>query len=172
MKREPRQSSTDFEIRYTLAFCLTESHVLMLRRIKPPNAGLWNGLGGKLEAGETPVQNIKREIFEEAGIEIEVNEQSYKGILKWNVLEPNIIGGAHLFFFKVMGKNLYKLEGDTEEGYLSWKTTEWITDRNNQQVAENIPFFFYPALETNQPQLYEFNYQKSNNLVSHQIKLL
>lgn len=40
----------------------------MLYRTFPPNAQMWNGLGGKIEAGETPLASVQREVQEEAGL--------------------------------------------------------------------------------------------------------
>ncbi|HXF81575.1 MAG TPA: NUDIX domain-containing protein [bacterium] len=44
--------------------------VLLLRRRRSPNAGMWNGLGGKLEAGEDPFAACVREVREETGLTI------------------------------------------------------------------------------------------------------
>ena len=55
---------------------------LMIHRIKKAgdiHAGKWNGLGGKLEAGESPEQCVIREVREEAGLEIE--NPRYHGLL-------------------------------------------------------------------------------------------
>ena len=44
---------------------------LMLHRIKKENdmhKDKWNGLGGKLEIGESPEECVRREIFEESGL--------------------------------------------------------------------------------------------------------
>jgi 8-oxo-dGTP diphosphatase len=54
----------------------------MVHRIKKPNdmhQGKWNGLGGKLEAGESPEECARREIFEECGLQVTAPE--LKGIL-------------------------------------------------------------------------------------------
>ncbi len=48
---------------YTICFCLRGEQVLMLYRSKPPNAQRWNGLGGRIEEGETPLVCVQREIF-------------------------------------------------------------------------------------------------------------
>lgn len=45
----------------------------MLHRIKKVgdiHKGKWNGLGGKMEAGESPEECAKREVFEESGLRL------------------------------------------------------------------------------------------------------
>ena len=37
---------------YTLCFLTRGDHILMLHRRRPPNQGLWNGVGGRIEVGE------------------------------------------------------------------------------------------------------------------------
>lgn len=46
--------------------------VLLVKRGRPPFAGLWSLPGGKVEGGETPRQAACRELKEETGIEAEV----------------------------------------------------------------------------------------------------
>jgi 8-oxo-dGTP diphosphatase len=45
--------------------------VLLLHRRHPPNAGLWNGIGGKLNPGEDPYAACIREVSEESGLRID-----------------------------------------------------------------------------------------------------
>lgn len=57
----------------TLCYVHHHDHTLMLHRVKKENdihAGKWNGLGGKLEAGETPEECVVREVREESGLTI------------------------------------------------------------------------------------------------------
>jgi 8-oxo-dGTP diphosphatase len=66
----------------TLCYVKENGHTLMLHRIKKTediHKGKWNGLGGKLEPGESPEQCIIREVREESGLEI-VNPR-YHGLL-------------------------------------------------------------------------------------------
>jgi ADP-ribose pyrophosphatase YjhB (NUDIX family) len=46
--------------------------VLLVRRGRPPYAGLWSLPGGKIEAYETPREAAHRELKEETGIEAHV----------------------------------------------------------------------------------------------------
>jgi 8-oxo-dGTP diphosphatase len=50
-----------------LGLCLRAGAVLLLRRQRPPYAGLWSLPGGKAEAGEGLCQAAEREIREELG---------------------------------------------------------------------------------------------------------
>lgn len=59
--------------RYTLGFVFAKRpsghHVLLLRKARPAGqAGRFNGVGGKLEAGETPHECMAREAEEEVGL--------------------------------------------------------------------------------------------------------
>jgi 8-oxo-dGTP diphosphatase len=56
----------------TLCYLRRGDHTLMVHRVKKLNdmhQGKWNGLGGKLEAGETPEECAIREIAEESGLQ-------------------------------------------------------------------------------------------------------
>lgn len=44
--------------------------MLLLHRRRPPNAGMWNGIGGKMEAGEDPYAACIREVREETGLTV------------------------------------------------------------------------------------------------------
>lgn len=59
--------------RYSLGFAksLDDKRVLLLQKVRPAfMAGLYNGVGGHIEEGETPVAAMTRECEEEAGLRI------------------------------------------------------------------------------------------------------
>jgi 8-oxo-dGTP pyrophosphatase MutT (NUDIX family) len=61
------------EIAFTCGFAVNESNhsrVLLIQKKRGPsfNIGKWNGLGGKIEVGETPRGCMAREFEEECGI--------------------------------------------------------------------------------------------------------
>ncbi len=55
-----------------LTLCIIHKHprVLLAMKKRGFGAGRWNGLGGKVEPGETVEEAAKREILEEAGIQV------------------------------------------------------------------------------------------------------
>lgn len=58
---------------YVLSFLYDKSlkHVALVHKTKPAwQAGKYNGIGGKIEAGETPLTACSREFLEETGVEI------------------------------------------------------------------------------------------------------
>jgi 8-oxo-dGTP diphosphatase len=52
----------------TLCFLFHGDDVLLMFRERPPDAGFWNALGGKIELGEDPLEAAAREVREEAGV--------------------------------------------------------------------------------------------------------
>ena len=63
----------------TLVYALRDGEVLLHRRVKDPNRGLWVAPGGKLEADEAPAECAIREMREESGLE--VSELALRGIM-------------------------------------------------------------------------------------------
>jgi ADP-ribose pyrophosphatase YjhB (NUDIX family) len=55
----------------TLVYAIRDDAVLLHRRVKDPNKGLWVAPGGKLEPDESPEECAIREMREESGLEIE-----------------------------------------------------------------------------------------------------
>jgi ADP-ribose pyrophosphatase YjhB (NUDIX family) len=55
----------------TLVYAIRDDEVLLHRRGKDPNKGLWVAPGGKLEPEESPIECAVREMKEETGLEIE-----------------------------------------------------------------------------------------------------
>lgn len=51
------------------AFNLQSTEVLLIHKARPTaQAGLWNGIGGKIEDGEAPLDAMVREFAEETGL--------------------------------------------------------------------------------------------------------
>lgn len=130
--------------KYTLGFirCPETNQVLLLNREKLPWMGRWNGVGGKLDADETPLQCIVRETFEETGLKID----SYidRGVMLWNV-DGEDRGGVHLFTADISQQQLEKYPTPIRychEGVLDWKHLDWVLHEENTGVVDNIKIMF------------------------------
>jgi len=134
----------DIPIKYTLAFLRKGSEFLMLNRNAPPLMGMWNGVGGKVEPGETAVQAVIREITEETGLDVQVVED--KGICTWDVTESRK-GGMHLFLADLDEGAFLETPVATEEGILDWKGLGWILDEQNLAIPANIQYFLPDMLQ-------------------------
>lgn len=117
----------------TLIFIEKEDKLLMLSKTKKDSFGYGkiNGVGGHIEKGEEPFESARREIMEEAGIE--VNDLEMAAVL---FIDINDVPGILVFVFKATyaGGELCA----SEEGLLQWMTREQI--RNNQNMVKDLPF--------------------------------
>jgi len=142
------------EIPYTTCFVRCGESVLMLLRNRPPNAGLWNGVGGKISPGETPLECVRREVLEEAGIDLRRSgEARFGGVVRWaSGVDP--IGpstGMYVFVADLQHGLARKEVLRTPEGLLSWKPLDWVCDTENEGVVSNIPCFLPELLEGKEP---------------------
>lgn len=101
--------------------------VLLLHRVKPPNRDLYSPIGGKLEQaiGESPTACAQREIKEETGLDIELNELHLTGI----VSETAYLGETHwLMFLYEVTRPVSIPEHDMtfDEGRLEWHEPDAI----------------------------------------------
>lgn len=124
---------------YTICFIKRKNDILLLNREAPAWMGVWNGVGGKLEPGETPRESILREVKEETGIQLDEGIR-FKGVVTWTV-DQNRAGGMYLYFAEVEDHFEYATPLKTEEGILDWKDIDWILHRDNVGVATNIVHF-------------------------------
>ncbi|HVB46982.1 MAG TPA: 8-oxo-dGTP diphosphatase [Burkholderiales bacterium] len=120
---------TDLRLDYTLCFLTRGDAVLMLHRLRPPNRGLWNGVGGHIEADESPLAACLREVREETGYRL--HEARFAGLLTWTGFET-ADGGVYLFTAQAP-------QGEPAacpEGALRWQPRSWLL--SSAEVVSNI----------------------------------
>lgn len=143
----------------TLCYLKVDGKTLMIHRIRKENdmhRGKWNGLGGKLDPGESPEECVIREVREESGLRI-INP-----ILKGFLTFPGFANDEDWYAFVFVAHEFDGRLIDSSEGIL-----EWIDDRNLLKLdlwAGDL--IFLPWLE--KPGFFsgKFVYQ-DGNLVDH-----
>jgi 8-oxo-dGTP diphosphatase / 2-hydroxy-dATP diphosphatase len=79
----------------TLCFIYQHPNVLLGLKKRGFGKGKWNGFGGKLEQGEKIEQALKREVMEEAGIEIKSPQKI--GIIEFEFINNPEILEVHFY---------------------------------------------------------------------------
>lgn len=143
-------------LRYTICFLLHDQQVLLLRRKYPPLQGLLNGVGGKLEPGETPLDCILREVAEETGVHLAAAR--FGGIVTWDGHSYEGKAGMYAYTANLPpDADPAAIAGDTEEGALSWHPITKVLN-GLPELVSNIPRFLAPMLAGAPPAEYHLHY--------------
>lgn len=123
-----------------------KGRVLLLRRSKNPNFGFCSPIGGKLDValGESPAQCAQREIKEEAGIDVAiedlhliglVSEQAYEGETHWLMFIYRVTVPVHVEPIEM------------NEGKLDWHEPSEI---ESLPLAETDRQIIWPLIRANE----------------------
>ena len=107
----------------TLCYIEKDGAYLMMHRIKKENdenRDKWIGIGGKLEAGESPYDAARREIAEETGV-VPQNLQ-YRGHITF---VSDLYGTEYMHLFTARGYE-GEINYDCDEGTLEWVKKEVV----------------------------------------------
>ena len=131
-----------FKISCLLFIQDNDSRILLMKRNKSPNLGMWSPPGGKLEMqlGESPIECAKREALEEVGLTLTDDDLRVFGY----VSEKNYEGEAHWLMFLVEILPVIKsLPPKIEEGYFEFFYRKQINDIKIPPTDHQLvwPFF-------------------------------
>lgn len=130
----------------TICYIDNGKEFLLLHRNKKPNdvhEGKWIGVGGKFEAGETPEECARREIFEETGLI--AKDLDLQGVITFPEFTPE--NDWYTYVFRVTD-----FEGqvkECDEGTLEWVPYDQILKKPTWEgdvtflswILEGKPFF-------------------------------
>jgi 8-oxo-dGTP diphosphatase len=128
-----RNGGDDMPKQYTVVLVHTPAGVVLINRKKVPYIGLWNGLGGKFEAGESALDCAQREVFEESGLTIRAPKVC--GIVHWYV-DDQLRGDLHLV--KACADDLNPQAQMTREGVITAWPETWLHDPENLGLVPDL----------------------------------
>lgn len=108
----------------TLAYLRRDGRTLMLHRDRRPDdyhRGRFNGLGGKLEPGESPEACLRREVHEESGLTVE--EARFRGLITF----PRFDGLDDWYTFVYVVPRFSGAPRSSAEGTLHWVRDEELS---------------------------------------------
>ena len=138
----------------TLCYIEKDGQYLMLHRVKKEhdiNEGKWIGVGGHLEEGESPLDCVIRETFEETGLKL-INPR-YRGLVTFVSRSGGKLYTEQMHLF-TCAEFSGELVSDCDEGVLKWVKKEdvpalplWEGDRIFLRLLGEEERFFLLKLE-------------------------
>lgn len=141
---------------HSLVFAMHEGSVLLGLKRRGFGTGTWNGIGGKLDVGESPRCCIMREAVEEAQLVLEPHQLTLVGRIQITVPPPNAESVCIAVYTAEV--NSYQMENvqDSDELFLSWHsllnphpnptttttttTTNSSNSRSGRETMANLPW--------------------------------
>ena len=148
------------EIKFVLCFLTRGDKLLMLKRVKAPNKGKWNCVGGHIEIGETPLAACIREVREETGFV--VSNPTFHGLLTWEGFE---ISEGGLYLFSAPAPDGLEPTGN-DEGRLEWKRIKWVI--RSDAVVDNL-HIVTPLVLKNSPAAQHHFIYKNGSMIGYKL---
>lgn len=149
---------------YTICFIKRGTKLLLLNRNKKPAMGMWNGVGGKIEPNETPLEGVIREAFEETGMQL--SDVTFAGSIILNSNNGNL--GMYAFVAELPDYLAIETPLSTREGILEWKEIDWVLAEDNIGVISNLKCFLPKILDGNHRLQHTFDYQ-NHTIVNYEV---
>lgn len=151
------------DIRRTLLFLRRDNEILLAMKKRGFGAGRWNGVGGKLEKGESVEQALVRECQEE----IAVTPTKF-----WQVAELDFVQDAqtddpwHMYVYAYLCDKWQGQPSETEEMAPQWFALDDIPYTSMWQDDE----YWLPQVLAGQKVTGLFTFDASDQLVNHAVQ--
>lgn len=150
----------------TLVYVVKDNDVLMVHRVKKKNdihIDKYNGLGGKIENGETPLECAIREVKEES--QLEITDIKFKGNMYFPKFDKDL-NDWQVYLYRVDGFK-GELMKNSPEGELIWVNRGKLLELNLWEGDK----IFIPHVFSDEIIDARFTY-KEGKLIDHEIRTL
>lgn len=134
------------QVKYVVGFLFSTNrrNIMLIRKQHPKwQKGKLNGVGGVIQEDETPAQAMKRECFEESGIDIEIQKMPQKSVWQKFALVEN--DHFELHCFRAFSDQIFMAETKTEERIVTLPVDAVI---GNKEAIYNLQWMIPMALDT------------------------
>lgn len=140
--------------------------LIALRQPSSHQGGLWEFPGGKLEAGETALQALTRELYEEVGIKVQVA----RPLIKVKHQYPELAVQLHVFVVDQFSGQAQGQEGQVCQWVALSRLDEFCFPAANRPIisAARLPAYYAILDEVDKDQVL----QQLHHLLDHGIRLI
>lgn len=128
---------------FEIVSCVIEvnNEFLLLKRLPQKSEGnKWGLPAGKVDKGEDIKTAVKREVLEETGMDLNMNDVEY--FEKIYVRYPDKDFLFHMFYLKLDSKPEVKIEPNEHSEYLWLKVEDALKNELVQDLAECLKYFY------------------------------
>lgn len=118
------------------AFIVRDNKLLLIQENHHPDKGKWNIPGGKLDFGENPIDAVKREVFEEVGLNFRPTSiLGVDSVCRTDIDEP--IHALRIIFIGEFEGDISLVNGEPVEGIDEISAYEWLDLKELQSIDDN-----------------------------------
>ena len=149
------------DVRRTLLFLVNDTEILLAMKKRGFGAGLWNGVGGKLEPGESLEEALVRECQEE----ICITPTVYHKVAELDFYGGSAEEGWHMFVHAYVCTDWQGTPQETEEMAPQWFKKEAIPYEHMWQDDQH----WLPVVLAGKTVTGTFTFDTADALLSHEL---
>ena len=150
------------DIRRTLLFIVKDGQILLAMKKRGFGAGKWNGVGGKIEAGESIEQALVRECQEEVG----VTPRNWKQVAELDFLQDATTDPFHMYVHAFIATEWEGEPTESEEMKPQWFRTTDIPYGSMWDDDE----YWLPRVLDGELVYGDFTFDENDKMTSHTIQ--
>ncbi len=150
------------DIRRTLLFLRKDNEVLLAMKKRGFGAGKWNGVGGKIEAGETIEAALVRECQEE----INVTPKNWQKVAELDFVQDAETDPWHMYVYAYITEEWTGEPSESEEMKPTWYSLDYIPYGDMWDDDEH----WLPLVLAGDRVRGSFTFDENDKMIAHEIQ--
>lgn len=152
------------DIRRTLLFLVKDDQILLAMKKRGFGAGKWNGVGGKIEAGESIENALVRECQEEIG----VTPKSWKPVAELDFVQDSTTDPWHMYVHAYISDSWEGEPAESEEMAPKWFDVAAIPYSDMWDDDQ----YWLPKVLAGELVKGEFIFDENDKMTAHDIRMV